>query len=143
MNNFGWDLPPGCTAAHINTQFGIVDEYEFHCSVPDCVEVGHHAEDFLRCDSCNRLICAAHKHSPALMPYLHFCADCFKCDRCGAPAWALCEECGDLRCEAHTVVVNPESEEAQFCCDDECKGLHAKRVSAETRTALLDNSSAA
>ena len=133
-NNFGWDLPPGCTAAHINTRFGIEEEYEFVCSAPDCAEAGHNREDFLACDSCNRLICAEHKHSPALMPYLHFCADCFKCARCGELAMACCEECGDLRCAAHIVQVETESGDDgwEYCCDSECLSKQHKSVQRVT-----------
>lgn len=119
------------------------DDYEFHCSSPDCAEHAHDVEDFLKCDGCGALLCMEHKHSPQLMPYLHFCEACFRCVRCGEPAWAVCEECGDLRCQAHTAVTGPEVAEdgwqygdPTYLCGDECISLHAKSVQRETQVTL-------
>ena len=140
MSVFGWDLPPGCTQRDIDEQFGCCDENDselFTCATPDCTEHSHEVEDFFKCEGCGALCCILHRHYPELMPYLSFCAECFRCARCQEPAFAMCGECGDLRCRAHMVVQTEQVDDwnkgdSEYYCSDVCLAAQHKSVMSET-----------
>jgi hypothetical protein len=112
------------------------EDYEFHCSAADCSEHAHNAEDFCKCGSCHALICREHSHRPQDMPYLVFCEACFRCASCGGEAWAMCEECGDLRCREHIVAHAERVDDwnlgdTMYSCSDVCQAAHHKSVMRE------------
>lgn len=107
------------------------DDFEFRCAADDCTEVGHNAEDFLKCDSCNALLCMAHKHSPEGRPYFHFCAVCFRC-KCGELAAVMCEECGELICRAHAEKIQEPVDDwnlgdAHYYCAGICQTANTRK----------------
>jgi hypothetical protein len=115
------------------------EDYEFHCAAPDCAVEAHHVEDFFKCESCNALICEEHSHSPAGTPYFHFCEGCFRCAECGEAAWAMCDGCGALRCQAHMVAHRERMDDWnlgdwEYSCSGVCMAERRKPVVAEIIT---------
>jgi hypothetical protein len=127
------------------------EDYAYHCSAPDSTGHAHDAEDFLKCDGCGQLLCRLHASSPLALPYWHFCEACFRCVQCGERAWAACEECGDLRCQAHTFVQEPEGRDADgwaigdpsYSCDDVCNCVLERRAARSEKKGQLPASGVA
>lgn len=88
------------------------DEYEFHCSVADCTEHAHDAEDFQKCEACGQLLCAEHVHR--LNTDLPFCQECLRCS-CGREALIACDGCGELACAEHGYIYDGGEERAYLC----------------------------
>jgi hypothetical protein len=102
-------------------------EPEFRCSTPECSEASWNEHEFAKCEACARRFCPNH-----LVKFedLLFCPDCARGACCGAPAVALCVECGELACEDHSF---PRGLHARLCghCKTDPDDLPAEAYDAD------------
>jgi hypothetical protein len=99
---------------------------EFHCADADCQYEGLEENDFFKCEACQRHLCPNHAFEPLNVVgrvRFRFCQDCYKCS-CGAEAWIMCEQCGELKCPAHAAARDDEYV-GLTCLDQPAEHEHA------------------